>query len=276
MNFQKQTSKHLDEAILEYFYGKVLFTCCVLRYVEIVHGMPNQQSMHSEKSGIPFAFDRSLLWGSMNYSLTQSGEQKTSSGADWPHAQISTCICGKRRGNIIPLLVLDTFIGEMLGNTSISWSYLTFHVAERCSAAIVTSYLQTFWCDDLEPCKKDHKKSACTSTDILCHLTFGVEKSLRKNVHLRRYTPNHCSIMRRKSALASRWDWSRKSPPNFDSEKLVSFFKGRCCLGFGVALFLLTSPLQVSQFWGGVWCNNIGWTWKHGWCYTTDALQSCG
>lgn len=75
-----------------YFYGKVLFTCCVLRYIEIVHGMPNQQSMQSEKRRIPFAFDRSLLWGSMNYSLTQSGEQKTSSGADWPHAQISMCI----------------------------------------------------------------------------------------------------------------------------------------------------------------------------------------
>ena len=108
--------------------------------IEIVHGMPNQQSMHSEKRAIPFAFDRSLLWGSMNYSLTQSGEQKTSSGADGPHAQIRICICGKRRGNIISLLVLYTYIGD----TSISWSYLTFHVAERCSAAIVTSYLQTF------------------------------------------------------------------------------------------------------------------------------------
>ena len=137
--------------------------------IEIVHGMPNQQSMHSEKRAIPFAFDRSLLWGSMNYSLTQSGEQKTSSGADGPHAQIRICICGKRRGNIISLLVLYTYIGD----TSISWSYLTFHVAERCSAAIVTSYLQTFWCDDLGPCKKDQKKrSTCTSTDMLWHLNL--------------------------------------------------------------------------------------------------------
>lgn len=65
---------------------------------------------------------------------------------------------GKRRGSIISLLVLDTYIGDMLGNTCISWSYLAFLVAERCSKAIVTSYLQTFWFDDLEPRKKDQKK----------------------------------------------------------------------------------------------------------------------
>lgn len=124
--------------------------------------------------------------------------------------------------------------------------------------------------------KKTRKKEAHAPQLTCFGISLLVLKILwEKNVHLRRYTPNHCSMVRRKSALASRWDWSRKSPANFDSEKLVSFFEGRCCLG-GVAIFLLTSPLQVSQIWGGVWCNNIGWTWKHGWCYTTDALQSCG
>ena len=80
-----------------YLYGKVLFTCCALRL--FMEWMPNQ---------------RSFLWPfdlGLHDSLIQSGEQKTSCGADGP-----LYLCGKRRENIISL-VLDTFIGDMLGNT---------------------------------------------------------------------------------------------------------------------------------------------------------------
>lgn len=76
-----------------------------------------------------------------------------------------------------------------------------------------------------------------------------------QNVHLRRYTPNHCS-MRRKSALAPGAD-----PENHQTltpKSWCLFFKGRRCLGFGVAIFCLHRRSRSHSF--GVWCNNIGWT----------------
>ena len=211
-------SKHLNALTRQWYvllWESSFHMWCVLR---LFMECRINRAPHSEKRRIPFAFDRSLLWGSMNYSLTQSGEQKTSSGADWPHAEISMCICGKRWGNIISLLVLDTYIGDMLGNTSISWSYFTFHVA-----AIVTSYLQTFWCDDLKACKKDQKKNTCTSTDMIWHLTFGVQRSLGKNTKRPPETLHSKSLLHAAQIGLGSWGWSRKSP-NFDSKKLVSFF----------------------------------------------------